>query len=100
MRLIDADALDVLTIIGGRMNGKAEFAKAVNEMIQNAPTIDAVPVQCKDCKYFADRFVYEGKSFCKNMKIRSHPELALVVDTDFYCGYGEKRDETDSNDLE
>lgn len=45
MRLIDADALDVLTIIGGRMDGKVEFAKAVNEMIQNAPTVDAEPVR-------------------------------------------------------
>lgn len=44
-RLIDADALDVLTVIGGRMDGKVEFAKAVNEMIQNAPTIDAVPTE-------------------------------------------------------
>lgn len=53
MRLIDADALDVLNIIGGRMDGKVEFAKAVNEIIQNAPTVDAVPViRCKDCVEF------------------------------------------------
>ena len=45
MRLVDVDMLDVLTIIGGRMDGKVEFAKAVNEMIQNAPTVDAVPVR-------------------------------------------------------
>ena len=45
MRLVDVDALDVLTVIGGRMDGKMEFAKAVNEMIHNAPTVDAVPVR-------------------------------------------------------
>ena len=43
MRLIDADAVHI-TAIGGRMNGKVEFAKAIEEAIKKAPTIDAVPV--------------------------------------------------------
>ena len=50
MRPIDADALHI-TVTGGRMNGKVEFAKAIEEAIKKAPTIDAVPViRCKDCK--------------------------------------------------
>ena len=81
MRPIDADALDVLTIIGGRMNGKVEFAKTVNEMIQNAPTIDAVPViRCKDCKY-------RDNDFCTG---RGYPN-SLVPDNGF-CDKGERRE--------
>lgn len=43
MRLIDADALHINTI-GGRMNGKIEFANVVKAMINDAPTVDAIPV--------------------------------------------------------
>ena len=43
MRIIDADALHI-NIIGGRMNGKIEFADAVKAMINDAPTVDAIPV--------------------------------------------------------
>ena len=54
MRIIDADALHI-NIIGGRMNGKIEFANAVKAMINDAPTVDAVPViRCKDCALWND----------------------------------------------
>lgn len=43
MRLIDADAIHI-NITGGRMNGKVEFAKAIEEAIKEAPTIEAVPI--------------------------------------------------------
>ena len=43
VRMIDADALHI-NIIGGRMNGKIEFANAVKAMINDAPTVDAIPV--------------------------------------------------------
>ena len=91
-RLIDADALDVLTVIGGRMNGKVEFAKAVNEMIQNAPTIDAVPViQCKDCKH---RYTDRGMGFCEkldNMYYLFNDNDP--IDADFYCKWAERKED-------
>lgn len=43
MRLIDADAIHI-NIEGGRMNGKVEFAKAIEEAIKEVPTIEAIPV--------------------------------------------------------
>ena len=49
-------------------------------------------VRCKDCRFFAHKFVWEGKSFCMNAKLRSHPELSLIVTDDFYCGLAEKRE--------
>lgn len=62
MRLIDTDTLDVLTIIGGRMNGKMEFVKAINEIIQNAPTVDAIPVEWIR-KYTKENRLYQSDDF-------------------------------------
>lgn len=54
MRLIDADALFVrLAEYHAHSYGKVEraYGEAI-EVVQNAPTIDAVPVVCcKDCKH-------------------------------------------------
>ena len=44
MRLIDADALIGNTIIGGRRNNKTIIRYIVTNIVQNAPTVDAVPV--------------------------------------------------------
>ena len=43
-RLIDADALIGKTIIGGRRNNKTIIRYIVTNIVQNAPTVDAVPV--------------------------------------------------------
>jgi len=85
MRPIDADALDVLTIIGERMDGKVEFAKAVNEMIQNAPTIDAVEVvRCEDCKNW-----WESAQMCT---IAELPTGSSCCAED-YCSKAERKEE-------
>ena len=47
MRLIDVDAIHI-SITGGRMNGKVEFAKAIEEAIKEAPTIEAITVEWID----------------------------------------------------
>ena len=87
MRLIDADALDVLTIIGGRMDGKVKFAKAVNEMIQNAPTVDAVPViRCKDCKHSEPWYADKRRCFLWS-------DAGIDVFEDGFCNYAERKEE-------
>lgn len=49
MRLIDADALEY----GSASTGEYVFEYVPKYQIDNAPTIDAVPVvRCKDCKYW------------------------------------------------
>lgn len=91
MRLIDADELNFEKLHD--TNGKAipamEYiaflrgAIAAEELVKNAPTIDAEPVvRCKDCKYF-------------NKKARTHYcELDGAPSGDkFYCSYGVKMDE-------
>ena len=79
MRLIDAEALGI-----GKANplvfDRQEYAHGWNcaiEIIQNAPTIDAVPVvRCKDCGTYS-------RGTCWIMRGKMNPN-------DF-CSYGERR---------
>lgn len=86
VRLIDANALEfvldpynVMNGVGfaGRCGGKtaAMVGTALKHMIDNAPTIDAVPVvRCKDCKY------------------RHCSEYCECRPDDAFCSDGEKMD--------
>ena len=87
MRLIDADALGI-----GKAKREAfvisEYADGWNaaiDIIDNAPTIDAVPVvRCGECKYCV---FHCGEHFC--IKLMAFP----VVETDDFCSYGERRED-------
>lgn len=68
-RLIDANALPELYIIAGRMNGLEIVAKAINEMIQNAPTIDAIPIS----------FIEEQAKLCNEVGFRRGEECYMAL---------------------
>ena len=86
MRLIDADALaDEMAVFLERNNsGIGEwYANYIEDMIAEAPTIDAVEVvRCKDCKW-------RGKLGCA---ITIVDESDKPKDDDF-CSWGERREE-------
>ena len=66
--------------------GEHYTAEDVIMMIKTAPTVDAVPVvRCKDC---ARCVPYKGVPICN--KWRTFPE----VESDDFCSYGEKKEET------
>ena len=75
-RLIDADAL----IKEACAEGAYGYVDA--EQIANAPTVDAVPVvRCKDCAV-------------PHNKYTGCPELnGLVTPPDFYCPFGERKED-------
>ena len=85
MRLIDAD-----TIFNGELllvSDKAyDAVHAVIERINNAPTVDSVPVvRCKDCKNYGT----DGNRLNCNVFCCSMPKEG-------FCSMGERReDETD-----
>lgn len=81
MRLIDADALPKYT-------GYALSADEVAMAVENAPTIDAVPVvRCRDCKHCDPE---DKRCDC------GHAILwQLPMDDDWFCADGEGRDDED-----
>ena len=88
MRLIDADALKIRDISPSYwqvVDGLTEYD------IEDAPTVDAVPViRCRDCKH-CRRELAQGKweGSCRYWNTHS------VMLNDF-CSYGERKDnETD-----
>ena len=82
--LIDRDALleEAHWII--RSDGTRVYAVHVED-VENAPTIDAVPVvQCKDCRY-----KYMAKVNDKGFLIC--PASGMEITDDDFCSYGERR---------
>lgn len=89
MRLIDADKVlkKKFRVIKPSELGVERYYVSEDD-INNAPTVDAVPVvRCKDCKYCSE--IRKG-SILSSCKI-----LQCCVTEDWFCAYGEKRtDET------
>lgn len=95
-RLIDADALigrfESLANDDWNKETGTTWANAFEEsanMVDGAPTIDAVPVvRCRDCKHRYDDGYCEvwGDSFYYWEEFDEVPE-------DMFCGYGERRED-------
>lgn len=88
MRMIDADALKEQFRQTYRFSWNGKDHKRLTEekqLIDNAPTIDAVPVvRCRDCKY---RVRSEG--VCA--KLSNNYEPPVYCDEDDYCSMGVRR---------
>ena len=82
MRLIDADALKTRKSINSANYNSIE---TIQEWIDNAPTIDAVPVvRCKDCEHSKEW--YRDRLMC-----HVWAEFGVSVFEDGFCNYGERR---------
>ena len=79
MRMIDADALPVDAFLNTKM--------VLQTDIDNAPTIDAVPVvRCKDCQNWeAHLFGADGDCYC--------PFVDHYTTGDWFCADGERKDD-------
>ena len=85
MRLIDADALQRALANMWYESSISITGISVSELINNAPTIDAVEVvRCKDCKHY--------KPFDKSKKFDCPQGLYAVFEND-YCSHGERNEE-------
>ena len=100
MRLIDADALIADCQLAQKQADRhgREFASAfysgggeistewwcVEDMIENAPTIEPEPIRCKDCKYYgATLEEIDPRPICHKVMLHYQP--------DDYCSYAERR---------
>ena len=86
MRLIDADRL--FKVIDGNVPAPYEDSREAKEEclreIDEAPTIDAVPVVwCKDCKYHD-----EGENFIYCWALQTK----CPDDSEFFCKYGKRKE--------
>lgn len=83
-RLIDAEPLRAkLTWLN-----EYDYLHVLND-IKSLPTVDAEPiVQCKDCKQFVEtNALYDGEC----------PKLRVYVNKDYYCWWGERKDDAETN---
>ena len=99
MRLIDATPLECQAKegMGNEWNHRAaptSWAHAEERFlnrIEDAPTVDAVPVvRCKDCKWFADNNDGEWYGCQMFQVVLSTPEDAPKPDD--FCSYGERKE--------
>lgn len=82
-RLIDANALSIQVMDASYWDNQDE--DVIWNLVQDAPTIDAVPVvRCKDCEYCGH---FDGLLYCDNSR-----GLAGSVSPEGFCSYGERRE--------
>lgn len=86
MRLIDADALyEEHTRLAYK--GKYAFHIAARAWLEQAPTVDAVPVvRCSECKHKG--WIQEP---CHGKSIDYCRQLERPVEKQFFCGLGERK---------
>lgn len=102
MRLSDADALHkeisgLAVMVTGIRCGKGlllelmtDYRKHILRAIDNAPTIDAVPVvRCAECKYWL--CVEDGFGDCTNRRFHLDGCADPSMKMDDFCSCGERR---------
>ena len=91
-RLIDANALiDQIKNPYTEYPVMIKIRKAIEDMINEAPTIDAVPVvRCKDCRWWGTKWKMKAPLVeygdCLHLKDTS-------IKSDFFCAFGERRED-------
>ena len=96
MRTIDADALmktvfNDVVLVDGEVKG---VGLILAETVDNAPTIDAVPVvRCRECKYSRiNHLTKKDILSCENIDVCGE-EYLFERKPDDFCSYGERKGE-------
>ena len=86
MRLIDADALS-------SEFGISDSDIEAKETIDDAPTIDAVPVvRCRECKFYRE---FRTKRYNQLMRLcyrMGKHDMEYPVKPDDFCSYGQRKE--------
>lgn len=96
MRLIDADALIPIMKYTTTDNEIGVFPikigfNAIKGVIDDAPTIDAVKVvRCGHCEWWRCNPNTKEYGVCKKV---SYDDFEVVMDSDDFCSYGERRED-------
>lgn len=94
MRLIDAEELERL-FNAQIEQGATDAFDAFDDALQDALTIDAVPVvRCKDCRYYKESRVLAPTKFCFRLNHPTEPsKIGYNFADDDFCSYGVRRSE-------
>lgn len=97
MRLINADEIE--SLFNAQIErGATDLFDAFEDALQDAQTVDAVPVvRCKDCRCFERQGEYNGGisyGYCYHWDYEQGGEPNMVDGNDF-CSYGERKDGAD-----
>lgn len=69
------------------------FIDAIIDEIDNAPTVDAVPVvRCKGCRYYEPPEDGDSLGVCKNGRLCVSNMGEVYPLENYYCPYGERKD--------
>jgi hypothetical protein len=92
MRLIDAEELERL-FNAQIEQGATDAFDAFDDALQDALTIDAVPVvRCKDCKYYRESRVFSPTKFCFRLNHPTEPrKIGYNFGDDDFCSHGERK---------
>ena len=101
-RLIDADKLKAAITVDGYehfsgclSSSEVSLLEMVMDDIDEAPTIDAVPVvRCRECEY-RKKLQYDGQYHCCNED--AGMATGVVLNDNDFCSYG-KQKEGNKND--
>lgn len=98
MRPIDGDALVVAMLDHGVDHVQTDDLDEINQSINDAPTIDAVPVvRCRECKWHNELGSRDGKGYCQRPSYASGLHgYCHGKDTppDWYCADAERKEDT------
>lgn len=96
MRLIDADKLKNAKFNDSSVPFKRGWNDAIETIVDNAPTIDAVEVvRCENCKHcmITDYFTSDDEKYVTLYHCKLNDNVLKTNDD--YCSYGERRDESE-----
>ena len=106
MRLIDAEALDILSYLEEFPESEEDRAwniavRAVYDYINSADTVCSESiVKCKDCKWsdknrrnIVEKRYQDNTLFCRNTDLCGDEPLVMYPDD--FCSYGERKDVED-----
>lgn len=94
-RLIDADNLDFTFDRRCFSEGDTQYVRGADDaigVVNNAPTIDAVPVvRCRDCKWF-NHYTMECESDDVATDHEGGASFSLNFGPDDFCSYGQRKE--------
>lgn len=92
MRLIDAEELERL-FNAQIEQGATDAFDAFDDALQDALTIDAVPVvRCRDCRYYRESRVLAPNKFCFRLNHPTEPgKIGYNFGDDDFCSHGERK---------